>query len=204
MTEDVFVLSRDTSHLIDLDKDAWLIKFEGSENIHFALLREYELPNMIFFDAVFETLNQTDYPISDVVWPIMSKKMLKTLLSAGDFPHRAIPVVMENCRVVSYDSSNKPVTSGEKNNDFVIVQLLEHLDIFNWDKSIYKAHPRLKNRVKYIEKLVLNEPSNGFPPAFRLSARPTPLFISSRAYALLQEESIKGLHITNAKEFKGA
>lgn len=200
MANGVFVLDRDTSHLVDLDKDAWLIKFEGSRNIHFALLKDYKLPSIIRFDAVFETLNQTDFPINDVVWPIMSRRMLNTLLDIEQFPHRAIPVVMENCRVISYQN-DKPVKSAEENNDFVIVQLLNHLEVFNWEKSVYEVDPSFPDCLESIDKLVLNEPSRGFPPLFRISASPTPLFISEKAFIAFQENNIKGLKFIKIEEF---
>ncbi len=77
--------------------------------------------------------------------------MLDVLLSVGSFPHRVIPLVMVDCEVIGRGGKR----SEKEDHRFVVVQLLEHLDIFDWEKSIYKPHPRLPNRVYSIDTLVL-------------------------------------------------
>lgn len=197
-----YSLSRDNSHLVDVDTDAWLVKFPGAENVHLSILREYDLPERIEFDAIFDVIQTSDFPINDVGWPIMSKKMLNTLLSVGNFPHKAIPVVMVDCEVISYESGAAK-RSEKENHCFVAVQLLEHLDAFDWEKSVYEPHPRMSNRVSYIKKLVFKEPTNAFPPLFRLSARPSPLFVSGKARAALEKEGIQGVIFQDLEEFQG-
>ena len=197
-----YVLSWDTSHLIDVDTDAWLVKFPDSENIRLSLFKEYDLPERIEFDAIFDVIQTSDFPINDVSWPLMSKKMLNTLLDVGNFSHKAIPVVMVDCQVISYENSVAK-RSEKEDHRFVAVQLLEHLDAFDWEKSVYEAHPRLPNRVSFIKKLVLKEPSGGFPPLFRLSVRPSPLFVSGEARAALEQEGIQGVIYQDLEDFQG-
>ena len=128
-----YILNWDSSHFVDLDADAWLVKFSGYENIQLALLKEYNLPEKIEFDAIFDVIQRSDFPINDVGWSIMSQKMLDILLSVGSFPHRVIPLVMVDCEVIGRGGKR----SEKEDHRFVAVQLLEHLDIFDWEKSIF-------------------------------------------------------------------
>jgi hypothetical protein len=184
-----YILNWDSSHFVDLDADAWLVKFSGYENIQLALLKEYNLPEKIEFDAIFDVIQRSDFPINDVGWSIMSQKMLDILLSVGSFPHRVIPLVMVDCEVIGRGGKR----SEKEDHRFVAVQLLEHLDIFDWEKSIYKHHPRLPNRVYSINTLVLKKPQDNCRPLFRLSAYPSKLFVSGKARMALEKAGIRGV-----------
>jgi hypothetical protein len=184
-----YILSWDLDHLIDLDNDAWLVKFPGYENIQLSLLREYNLPERIEFDAVFDAIQSSDYPINNVDWNIMSQKMLDILLSIGSFPHRVIPLVMVDCEVIGSGGKR----SEKEDHRFVAVQLLEHLDVFDWENSVYEHDPTIKDLVDSIDKLVLKQPKDGFPPIFRLSVYPYVLFVSGKARMALEQAGIKGV-----------
>jgi hypothetical protein len=187
----VYVLRREFSHLTaGVEVDAWLVEFPGWRNISWLLTKEYELPERIQFKAVFEALHSTDYPLSNVRWPLVSRKMLDMLRSVGDFPHRAIPVEMINCKV----RGGSPVSIlDDKDHGFFILQLTQHLDAFDWEKSVFTPHPRLTNRVSRIEKLSLKEPIDGFPPIFQLSVYLGIFFVSAQARMALEGEGIKGI-----------
>ena len=184
-----YILSWDLDHLIDVDNDAWLVKFPGYENIRLSLLREYNLPERIEFDAVFDAIQSSDYPINNVDWNIMSQKMLNTLLSVGNFRYKAIPIVMVDCEVIGLGGQR----SEKEDHRFIAVQLLEHLDIFDWENSVYEPHPRLPNRVYSIDKLVLKRTNDNYSPLFRLSAYPSKLFVSGKARMALEQAGIKGV-----------
>jgi hypothetical protein len=194
-SDKVYVLRPEFSHLVaGVDVDAWLVEFPGWQNISWSLTKDYEIPERIQFKAVFEALHSTDYPLNNVGWPLMSREMLNTLKSVGDFPHRAIPVEMINCKV----RGGRPVSVlDEKDYGFLILQLKQHLDAFDWEKSVFTPHPRLADRVRRIEKLSLKEPIDGFPPIFQLSARPGPFFVSAQARMALEDEGIKGIEFRN-------
>jgi hypothetical protein len=195
---EAYNLDWDLNHLGDDEFDAQLVKFSGYENIvRLASPKRYSLPEKVFFEANFRKLESTDFPYNDVNWPIMSKRMLDVLLSVGSFPHRVIPVIMVNDTISSedrYDASGIP-KPGVEDYSFVAVQLLERLDVFDWDHSIYSPDDDFPNRAFNIKKLVLKSPGNGFPPLFRISASPIGLFISSKASAALQEANIQGLEL---------
>jgi hypothetical protein len=190
-----YILSWDLDHLIDLDNDAWLVKFPGYENIGLCLLREYNLPERIEFDAVFDAIQSSDYPINNIDWNIMSQKMLNTLLSVGDFQYKAIPIVMVDCEVVMVDDEaiGRSNRSEKEDHRFIAVQLLEHLDIFDWENSVYEPDPTITDLVDSIDKLVLKQPQDGFPPIFRLSVYPYVLFVSGKARMALEQVGIRGV-----------
>ena len=154
-----------------------------------ALLREYNLPERIEFDAIFDVIQSSDYPINDVGWSIMSQKMLDILLSIGSFPHRVIPLVMVDCEVIGSGGKR----SEKENHRFIAVQLLEHLDIFDWENSVYEPDLTITDLVDSIDKLVLKQPQDGFPPIFRLSVYPYVLFVSGKARMALEHAGIKGV-----------
>lgn len=68
------------------------------------------------------------------MWPIMSKRMLDTLLSVGNFRHRAYPVVMVDCGQIYNEELGTKSSSGIEYHNFLAVQVLEDLDIFDWEK----------------------------------------------------------------------
>jgi hypothetical protein len=113
---------------------------------------------------------------------------LNALLSVRDFPHQVIPIVM-------IDRAVGDSKEFDENHDFVAVQLLEHQDVFDWEKSVYQRHPRIDNWVKFgtLEKVVLKMPETGFPPLFRVATLPTELYVSAEGRAALETAGIKGI-----------
>jgi hypothetical protein len=155
----------------------------------------YELPNPVIFYFSPGTLTYSDYPINDVYWPVMSRRMYYVLNSLGDFPHRVIPLAMIDItskldqRFLINGQPNPEVTNFD---DFVAVQLLEEADYFDFERSEYEPDPDFSEWVLSIDKCVLNEPEKGFPPLFRLAAYSVELFISAEARTALKEAGIRG------------
>jgi hypothetical protein len=164
--------------------------------------RELDLPERIEFTAVFDSLRinnpkfirATDYPDVRENWPIMSKRMLNALLSVRDFPHQAIPVVMLSNKMIPTPSGTL-IEDDSESHDYVAVQLLEHLDILDWDSSTCTrcpAHPEFMDDFDQLTEIVLTEPPEGFPPLFRITAKPMFLFVSAAGMAALEAAGIKG------------
>jgi hypothetical protein len=154
-----------------------------------------------------ERLHQTDYLYTDDsdLDPIISKRMLYVLRSVGEFPHKAI-----STRIYEYGFQDQgrnnfegctTPPAGEFNEDYVSLQLLEHVDGIDYEQSEFRPSVNPAIMPPQITNLVLKEPIGGFPPIFRLAKhRTTYLFVSPAAKAALEEAGIKGLGFT---EYEG-
>jgi hypothetical protein len=191
-----YALEADFSHLGDDETDARLVKFPGAEKVGgLQSTRPVVVPERILFEANRKTLANVDYPINDLAWPIMSRRMLEALLAAGPFPHRAIPLVMLDDTVPTarrLDESGHP-RPGVGDDRFVAVHLLEHTDALDLERSTYEPHGFLPGRMSMITRVVLKEPPGGLPPLFRLFAKPTVLFVSAAGRRALEAAGIGGV-----------
>jgi hypothetical protein len=191
-----FILFWDTSHLKGNKVDARLVEFPGWQNTAGLIGRvPLELPERIVFLANMKVVRNSDYPVNDCNWPLMSTEMRGVLSAVGPLPgHREIPVVMLDAKLPVTKQASAPGQYRPEAIDtrFAAVQLLEQTDAFDWEASVYVRHDELPNRVKRVQKLVLKEPPGGFPPLFRLSAYPSSLFVSAAARASLEGAGIKG------------
>jgi hypothetical protein len=177
--------------------DAYLVKFPGSSNVDFWEPVILTLPEPVEFDAQKDVLGSIDYFTTVPTWPVMSRRMLDVLLSVRTFPHQVVPLIMHETPVLSDDVETQGgpyIRTGRVNHDYVAVQLLEHLDVFDWENSIYEIHPRLPGRLdEFPEKLVLKEPLSGFPPIFRVKPLETLLYVSAEGRAALEAAGIRGV-----------
>jgi hypothetical protein len=187
----------DTKHLKRNDDDAILVPFKGKEYVCGWIGTEpLEVPNPVLFEANFKVTSQSDYPCNDVNWPIMSPRMIDVLRSVGDFPHRLVPVRLMNRKVrepLRYlpDGSLRPEVIDDR---FVAMQLTEHIDIVDWERSVFERDQIAPGVVFYsFDKLVLREPPGGFPPLFRIPANSGPLFISVEGRRALENAAIRGV-----------
>jgi hypothetical protein len=136
----------------------------------------------LIFQGIDSIIQTTDYPYTGRRLPIMSKRMLQVLLAVGEFPHQVIPVRIESLSDPS-----------QQYHHLIAVQLLEHLDVFDWVNSVYELDENFPGELDEIEKLVLREPTGGFPPIFRVQKNETLLYVSARARAALEQAEIKGV-----------
>jgi hypothetical protein len=196
-----YCLTWETEHMEFYDGDFEIELREFPEWDKTSRLRNidpYNLPEPTVFEADFEALARTDYPINNVYWPIMSRQMYCTLLAVGDFPHQVIPVAMVDDRSFVFESERRFLADGTPNpevtnfDNFVAVQLLEHSNYFDYERSEYEASPNFSDLAFSVERFVLNEPPCGFPPLFRLSAYSVALFISTSAREALRDAGISG------------
>jgi hypothetical protein len=151
------------------------------------------VPNPLLFIGDFEFFNFLDYPSVSPLWPMMSEGMLHTLLSVREFQHRTYPTRMKWLEVWG-----EPTVVPSQ--AFPIVQTLEYLDAFDFDKSEYVLDPDT-GRVDTATKVVLKEPADGFPPLFRLKAYTHCLFVSAEAKAALEAAgTARGVEFTPVDE----
>jgi hypothetical protein len=155
---------------------------------------------------------QTDLLSTDDIdlEPVISKRMLYVLRSVGEFPYKAISTRIYDYRFQDqgdesygrHDYEGPAIEpGGEFNEDYVGLQLLEHIDVIDYEHSEFR--PRINpDRIPHITNLVLKEPVNGFPPIFRLNRadKRSTLYVSPAAKVALEEAGIKGLGFT---EYEG-
>ncbi|MCP4131745.1 MAG: hypothetical protein GY754_12270 [bacterium] len=184
----------------DMENDASLITFPGSEKIYsWTDVDPLEIPKDIYFDAYFDSIKKIDYPSNNEGWPIMSDRMINTLLSVGDFPHRKIPVIMLDDTVLSenrYVADGVTLKDGVAMDGYSAIQLTNHLDIFDREKSVYQKHPINPSIVARVKKLELTVMPDELPPIFRLSVNSWPLLITRKAREALEESGIRGVDFT--------
>jgi hypothetical protein len=200
ITKQAYELGHNNVHIADesRDFDAYLVKRPNSQDykIEFRNVDDFEYPShSIEFHGYESSLSITDYPYTDVHWPIMSKRMLDTLLAVGEFPYRTWDVSFvgfpDNAPAMMLEQG---LSGGVRHdNEFVAVQLLEHLDIFDWENSVYRMSSLFPEEVDQIRKLVLKIPEQGLPPIFRLKVDNILLYVSPEGCAALEAENIRGV-----------
>jgi len=177
---DAYFIDYNLAHLKDQDGDGEIDEFPGYEDIMFERTDQIKLPEIPTCLADLKTLKKTDFPCCTPLWPVMSKKMINTLLKIKQFPHKIFPILMVD------------QLTNQINEDYVIVHLLDHLDIIDHDKSIIKTSNDLKWYITEIDKLRLKNVNN-LPPLFRLYQHPIELLVSSDARSALINEGINGI-----------
>ncbi|MBX3161337.1 MAG: hypothetical protein KF773_35570 [Deltaproteobacteria bacterium] len=197
MTRAFQICSEGIHHPDDL-ADASLVEFPGSGSVYFQSTRPLTVPAAIYFAANFETLKTIDFPLVNVSWPVMSKRMLESLRSVGEFEHRAVPVIMLDDTVdEKFDADGQP-RPGVANFNYVAVQLTKHLDAFDWARSEYTRAEFAPDYVWSTKRLVLEDVP--LPPLFRLVAYERPLFVSAEGRAALEKAGIKGVQYFDSQD----
>jgi hypothetical protein len=201
--ERVYILNPSFEHLGHEEYDATLVPFEGSDDVAgWIHTRQIQTPEPIYFLANFDTLERTEYPVTTGAWPIFSSRMVSILERVGEFPHRRVPVRFVDRRAVPPGSHPAEVAlpAEARIDDYVLIQLLEHLDAFDWEKSEYETDPWGVDEIRLATRVVLKEPAGGFPPLFRLSAKSTYPLVSQAAREALEAEGVVGLHFAALTE----
>jgi hypothetical protein len=198
-SNEFFELYWDIEHLKnrDIDYDVWM---EEGDSWYLRTLFQtaplVTLPEKTEFEGWQFLLKDSDYPYSREQFPIMSKRMLETLRSVKDFPHQAIPIEVEDIQAFWNESEKDFLRSGISNTDYVLVQLLEHQDIFDFEKSEYNMIEDLPGKVESVRRVSIKEPEDGLPSLFRISAMiSTTFFVSKEAKAALEAADIKGVKL---------
>jgi hypothetical protein len=183
------------------DHDALIYKSTQAEEVGSGLIENaepYEVPEPVDWMGFLDRLHQTDYLYNDLRWPLISKRMLYVLRSVGEFPHKVI-----STRIYDYGFQNQgrnevlgrtTPPAGEFTEDYVGLQLLEHIDAIDLDSCVYEDdYPGILP--PSLISWRLKEPIGGFPPIFRLNRAGEDLFlfVSPAAKEALEEAGIKGL-----------
>jgi hypothetical protein len=186
----------------DLGSHAQVVPFEGYEQVSISMSdpsETIEFPNPVEFHGLLSTVRKTDYPVIEEGWPVMSKRMVEVLESVGSFPHRVLPTrifegdigrsLAEGDRRFDEQGNFKPEFYTD---DYVLLQITEHLNTMDLERSIYDYYDPEVNMLAGIDKLVLKDIGQEYPPIFRLAHCPAGLFITEAAKQALEAAGIRG------------
>lgn len=193
----VYELNWEFDHLVDMNQDCSVVPFDGLEDFRFQLggVDVYTPKNEIILQGNFNVIPQnTDYPIVDIGIPLMSKKMIFLIEDTGQVKLNKIDSIIIDDTFLGeiYDNTVNFSSDIRKNNDYQFVQVTDYLEAFDYDNSIFKSLRSNPEKIGIINKLVLKEPIQGFPPIFRIAEKPSMLFVSESTRKALESNGIKG------------
>jgi hypothetical protein len=202
LQESAYLLRHDLERFNHIERgegyDVQAFSFNGATQVRKAHQDKLlALPNPTFFyqSKRPEYLEKLDSLYAQEGCPIFSQRMIDALLSVRDFSYRKYPIAILEDR-----GNTDPYEDVEKfrklslRDDFYIFQVLESLDVFDWDASDYTKYDAEDVSPGYVRKFILKCPPLGFPPLFRLSYnyQSIELFISKEAREALRKAGIKG------------
>lgn len=196
----VFKLNLNTERLGDPAYDAVILPTEHSNKFRYYfsnpnLYGIENLPSEISFLSNFNYLPEYDIPFTDSGLFIISSRTEK-ILSSIDFCNYyiTVPVVMIDDTYLKerLDKDGNLKKDVPVIRDYMAIRLSYLLDCFDYDKSDFRplrSNPKAPGRIR---KLVLKEPSSGFPPIFRVNVISSAIFVSEEVKNLLEQNDIKG------------
>ncbi len=196
--EVAYKLSYDVEHYekcgLDWQEDILIEKIDSYVSYKYYDAKPIIHPNPVIFTGYPDVVKHIDYPEPDNNWNVMSKRMYDTLLSIGNFPHHVIPVAIVDWRVQKKDWYN---TSGNLRKEialwnFVAIQLTEHLDIFDYEKSKYTMREDKPDEISMIDEFVFKIPETGLPPIFKITTESFYTFVSAEARQAMKDAKTMG------------
>jgi hypothetical protein len=173
------------------------IKFDGWMNLIWTPIDLFYVPEE-FSPLECRHIYNIDYIYNDKKWPIMSPVLLQDLKEIGDFNHQCYPIEVIDFTLAH---ASKTARSGRSFIGYQIVQTLESLDIFDWEKSQYTKHESLDSQIQSAEKVFFKKKKASLPSLFRISAYPSKLFISTAAKNIIdQNNCYRGLKLIPVDE----
>jgi hypothetical protein len=166
----------------------------------------------IIFTGFLERLpRQTDFLNNELLWTIISRRTLYVLRSVSEFAHKAIPIKIFDYhlqdKITAY-LDRKNLTTEICNEDYVILQLMERVDAVDVENSEFEELEPDDPIPPMINKLILREPKNGFPPIFRLadsdkfSISHFSIYLSLASKEALENSGIRGIDFIPKEGFK--
>lgn len=151
------------------------------------------VPNPIVYRVGSKRVHEiTDYPDVSGVQPVLSRRMLDTLLAIKPFGYRLYPVEIR-CRGQVIPPPSPELT-------YWLVQLTEHFDGFDAERSDWEPSRWCPAMTQELYRLELNVPPGGLPPIFRIPQQPTTLFVSAEGREALIAAGIRGVDFKSCLE----
>lgn len=193
----VYELNWERSHLVDETEDCSVVAFKGLDEFRFQLggVEKYTTDNRIVLQGNFNIIpDKSDFPVVDIGLPLMSKRMIyiidkdKWLLL-----NKINTTIVDDTYLGSlFDEKNKLVDSLPMNEDYQFLQVLSFTKVFDTTNSVFRPLRSNPDKIGVIDKLVLKEPSEGFPAIFRIAEKPSMLFINEPTKDEFELSKIKG------------
>ncbi|MFY0580522.1 hypothetical protein ACN28S_45385 [Cystobacter fuscus] len=179
-------LTADAAHIQEEDVfDAVLIEFDGFEGATFFqpgvdYHERCGAPQVIEFVGNLEHAAWLDHIFTAPMGLLLiSKRMVRVLESVKPFHYRLIPATIYSDKIkhLVIDRLTRWRTWYEvqdpalRNDDFVILQLMEEIDCLDRDRTLVNGVPFQQADVSYLgmeeaQHLELRAPDGGFPPVF--------------------------------------
>jgi len=196
----VYKLLEDNYHLLDseMDFDATSEPFNGRNTIGYDMkvAEDFVMPKEIYFRANLNIIPaHTDFPVTDLRFPIFSNRMIDIIESIKPFSKKLLPTIMiDDTYLDDYkDEYGEFKENVRINTSYFGVQFLERIgDCFNYEKSVYSPLISKPEFPGIIKKMVLKIPNMGFPSIFRIKEKPSMIFISQETKDALERNDIKG------------
>lgn len=193
----VYELNWERSHLIDENEDCCVVVFDGLEEFRFQLggIQKYIAKHQIVLQGNFNIIpNKSDFPVVDLGLPLMSKKMISILEEDKNLLLNKInAVIIDDTYLGSlFKGNNELIDSLPKNDDYVFLQVLSFAKVFDKINSVFKPLRSNPDKIGIINKLVLKEPTGGFPAIFRIEEKPSVLFVNESIKKKFEQNEIKG------------
>jgi hypothetical protein len=190
----------------DIGSHAQVVPFEGIDQVSVAMgsiSEVVEFPEPVELIGLLSVIRETDFPVIDQGWRVMSKRMLAALKSVGTFSHRVLPVRIIEGRI-GRSLAEDPRHDEQGNlksefytDDYVLLQITEYLDVLDLEHSVYRSYDSETNLIVGVKKFVFKDIGQEFPPVFRIPNSPVDLFVSCKAKEALEENGIRGLLLFN-------
>jgi hypothetical protein len=218
----VYLLHKNINRLSYMERgDAFDLKAfsfaKGSEIRDSHLPKKLDLPSPTFFYEYSKRkfITELDALYSIETSCIYSERMIEVLKSVRNFSFQEYPIAILGEIAIKFQDNPDaykmpdPYSDPDKykkqsiRDDMSIFQTTEVLDVFDWEKSVYKQYDYDKeaNIPSSIREFVLKEPPGGYPPLFRLPFKTSNLFVSAEARMALKLTGIKGLAFLSLKGF---
>jgi hypothetical protein len=188
----------------DYDLEFLATKATGAINTKLARALEYLATPYLVFQDLNGAYQNTDFPYSATLLPIVSRKFTKVLEAFPNLKYKLHPALIvqktnEEVNDDFYNADSQTIKVLSK--DFFVLQLLEHTDVFDWQNSVYVQSDSLPERAEKITEYVLLNPET-LPPIFRLMADPMRLFVSDQFRMALKVAGVLGIEFQSLKRIQ--
>ncbi|MDF4223012.1 hypothetical protein PXC01_15515 [Maribacter sp. M208] len=193
----IFEIRNTFDHLADMSYDIGMLPFDNFKSFRYKIIQtdKIELNHELNFLGNLTAIENSDYPICDQSMPIISSKMLNILTQFGglEINKYRINIIDDSFLGEKFDLNGNIKNEVPCIVDFQIVQPKLKISLLDYDKSDYDPMTEWEQFPTVIRKFVVKTPEQELPPIFRVTERPSSLFITEKVKNKLEENEIRGI-----------